>query len=384
MHDLIIVGAGPVGATLALGLADADLDIAVIDARPEGGTLRGDRSLALSHGARLILERLGAWTALAAFTGAVTPIREIDVSQARGFGIARLRAEEVDLPALGYVVSYVALQSALDAALARAGIAVRYATSVNDVGGTPAYATVNLGGRSDPALTARLVAVADGTGTLISGVVRERHDYGQVALVARLWRNGPPDGVAFERFTADGPVALLPENDHYGLVWTMRPVEAEAAIARSEPEFLAALASHFGPRVQGFARVADRRVFPLALETSRPVVGTRTVVLGNAAQALHPVAGQGFNLGLRDAYELAQAILRLPPDGIGTTTMLADYAARRRTDRQAGILFTHGLVHLFGTDFPLVRWPRGIALALLDVLPPVKRAFTRAMLFGLR
>jgi 2-octaprenyl-6-methoxyphenol hydroxylase len=107
-------------------------------------------------------------------------------------------------------------------------------------------------------------------------------------------------------------------------------------------------------------------------------------VLGNAAQTLHPVAGQGFNLGLRDAYELAQAILRVPPEGIGATTMLADYLARRRTDRMAGIMFTHGLVHLFGTDFPLVRWPRGMALALLDVLPPVKRAFTRAMLFGLR
>ncbi len=384
MHDLIIVGAGPVGATLALGLADADLDLVVLDARPAGGTLRGDRPLALSHGARLILERLGVWAALAAIPQAVTPIREIDVSQARGFGVARLRAGEVGLPALGYVVSYLALQSALDAALARTGIALRYATSVTDVGGTPAYAAVSLGGNSETILTARLAAVADGAGTVISGVVRERHDYGQVALVAKLWRNGPPDGVAYERFTSEGPVALLPENDHYGLVWTMRPGEAESALARPAPDFLAALASHFGPRVPGFAKVADRRTFPLALETSRPVAATRTVVLGNAAQTLHPVAGQGFNLGLRDAYEFAQAILRVPPEGIGTTTMLADYRARRRTDRMAGIMFTHGLVHLFGTDFPLVRWPRGMALALLDVLPPVKRAFTRAMLFGLR
>jgi 2-octaprenyl-6-methoxyphenol hydroxylase len=136
--------------------------------------------------------------------------------------------------------------------------------------------------------------------------------------------------------------------------------------------------------VRGFARVAERRTFPLALEVSRPVVTARAVVLGNAAQTLHPVAGQGFNVGLRDAYELAQAIVASPRDAIGSPAMLAAYAARRRNDRAAGIAFTHGLVHLFGTDLPFVRWPRGMALALLDALPPAKRAFTRAMMFGLR
>jgi 2-octaprenyl-6-methoxyphenol hydroxylase len=136
--------------------------------------------------------------------------------------------------------------------------------------------------------------------------------------------------------------------------------------------------------VRGFARVADRRAFPLALEFSRPPVASRAVVLGNAAQALHPIAGQGFNLGLRDAYELTRTLREAPPEGIGSPAMLAAYAARRRSDRWAGIGFTHGLVHLFGTDVPLIRWPRGLALSLLDALPPAKRAFTRAMLHGLR
>jgi 2-octaprenyl-6-methoxyphenol hydroxylase len=384
MPDICIVGAGPVGATLALALRDADLDVVVLDARPPGGTLRGDRSLALSHGARLILERLSAWTALAAVPGAVTAIREIDVSQARGFGVARLTAEESGVPALGYVVSYVALQGALDAALASAGIGVRFGVQVRDVSGGPDRATVQTGDGPAESIHAKLAAVADGSGNVVAGVERERHDYGQVALVAKVWLDGAESGVAYERFTSKGPVALLPEQDHHGLVWTMTPDEAARALGLDDGAFLAALAAHVGGRVRGFARVAERRTFPLALEVSRPVVTARAVVLGNAAQTLHPVAGQGFNVGLRDAYELAQAIVASPRDAIGSPAMLAAYAARRRNDRAAGIAFTHGLVHLFGTDLPFVRWPRGMALALLDALPPAKRAFTRAMMFGLR
>jgi len=384
MHDLCIVGAGPVGATLALALVDADLDVVVLDARPAGGTLRGDRSLALSHGARLILERLGAWTALAAVPGAVTPIREIDVSQARGFGVARLSADDEGLPALGYVVSYVALQGALDAALAQARIGVRFGVAVEDVDATPDHAVVSIGGDRPATVEARLAAVADGSGSVVAGVERRKHEYGQVALIASVWADGAEPGVAYERFTARGPIALLPERDHHGLVWTMSPAEAERAIALPDDAFLSALAAQFGRRVRGFSRVAGRRTFPLVLEFATPVVARRAVVLGNAAQTLHPVAGQGFNLGLRDAYGLAQAILASPREAIGSGAMLASFAAARRTDRAAGIAFTHGLVHLFGTDAAILRWPRGMALAVLDALPPAKRAFTRAMLFGLR
>jgi 2-octaprenyl-6-methoxyphenol hydroxylase len=384
MHDVCIIGAGPVGATLALALADTDLDIALLDARRPGETLRGDRSLALSHGTRLILERLDAWCALCSVPGAVTPIREIDVSQARGFGAARLAASELELPALGYVVSYAALQRALDQALARQGIAVRFNAAVSDVGGNRDVATVEIAGDATAGVHARLAAVADGTGNIVFGMARARHDYGQAALVAKVWTDAPRNGVAYERFTAKGPIALLPEQDHYGLVWTMPPEEARRAIAMPDRDFLAALASHFGPRVRGFARVSDRRSFPLVLEVSRPVVATRVVVLGNAAQALHPVAGQGFNLGLRDAFDMARTIVASPKSAIGSPEMLERYASRRLSDRTAGIVFTHGLVQLFGTDLPFVRWPRGMALALLDALPPVKRAFTRAMLFGLR
>ena len=382
MHDAVIIGAGPVGATLALAIAGHDLDVVALDARTPGETPRGDRSLALSHGSRLILERVGVWTPLARVDGAVTPITTIDVSQAGGFGMTRLEAADHRIEALGYVVSYAALQAALDAGLARAGVDVRYATEAIGVSGSAMHATVSLADTST--IAARLAVVADGAGTSVAGIRRTRHDYGQVALIASVWLDAPPSGVAYERFTGEGPMALLPERDHYGLVWTMRPDEGEAMLALDERAFLSALSARFGTRVTGFRRVASRRVFPLALERAKPIVSTRSAVIGNAAQQLHPVAGQGFNLGLRDAWELAETILDTPRESIGSPAMLARHARRRSRDREAGIAFTHGLIRTFGNDRAAIRWPRGVALALLDATPPAKRAFTRAMLFGLK
>ncbi len=381
-HDVAIVGAGPVGGTLALALADADLDVVAFDARAAGTAVRGDRSLALSHGARLIFERLGVWPRLGAMAGAVTPITTIDISQAGGFGVTRLDAREQGLPALGYVVSYVALQGAIDAALATTRTVVRFGTPVAQVGGTGEYAMVGLQDAAAQPVLARLAVVADGTGTAVAGVSRERRDYGQTAVIAKVWMDHPHAGVAFERFTPAGPMALLPEGDHYGLVWTMTPVEADVVMALSDDAFLARVGASFGARVSGFQRMAERRRFPLALEFARPATAARTVLIGNAAQSLHPIAGQGFNLGVRDAFELARVIVEGPRDRLGDRAMVAAFAARRRVDRLAGMAFTHGLTRMFALDHPAIRWPRGMALAFLDAVPPVKRAFTRAMLYG--
>jgi 2-octaprenyl-6-methoxyphenol hydroxylase len=384
LHDVAVVGAGPVGATLALALDEGDLDVVVLDARAPGETLRGDRSIALSHGAHLVFDRLGVWEHLAAIADAATPITRIDVSQAGGFGRATLLAEEQGVPALGYVVSYRALQGSLDAALAARGVPVRHGVTVRSVGGTPAYAAVELDDANAQPLLARLAAVADGTGAAVAGIARRRHDYGQVALIAKLGCRQPHEGRALERFTPEGPVALLPEGDHYALVWTVAAERAAEMLALDDNAFLVRLAHHFGTFHAPFERVTERRAFPLVLEYAANAVGARCVVLGNAAQTLHPVAGQGFNVGVRDAWVLAQATLDVPRERIGEAAMLARYARSRMPDRWAGIAFTHGLVHLFGNDLPLLRWPRGLALTLLDALPPLKRAFTRTMLFGLR
>jgi 2-octaprenyl-6-methoxyphenol hydroxylase len=384
LRDVAIIGAGPVGATLALALARGDLDVVAFDARTRGQVLRSDRSLALSHGSRLIFERLGVWAAVNATTGAVTEITAIDVSQRGAFGTALLDADEQGLPALGYVVSYAALQAALDAALSRSKSHVEHGVAVKHVGATPAYAYVD--GERDGAMIeciSRVAAVADGGGH-VAHAPRYRHDYQQMAVVAKLWTEEPHNGLAYERFTSDGPLALLPEGDHYGLVWTATAQRAAALVALRDTDFLSELAGHFASRAVRFLRVEDRRMFPLALDVATRVTSQRVVLLGNAAQALHPVAGQGFNLGVRDAYELAQELLDAPRDVMGTSANLSAYARRRRTDRWAGIAFTHALLGIFAGRSRVLRVPSGIALALLDTSPLAKRAFTRMMLHGLR
>ena len=381
MPDICLVGAGPVGSALALALAGSGVDVVALDARARGATLRGDRTLALSHGARLIFDRLSVWGALAETPGAVTPIERVDVSQAGGFGTVALDAADLGLPALGYVVSYVALQSALDAAIERAGVDVRYGTSVERVDAAPDRALVRRSGGGDP-IEARLAVVADGTGAALSGIERVRHDYGQVAVIGKIATARPHRGLAYERFAPAGPIALLPEGDHYGFVWSLAPDRAQETIALPDDAFVARFASQFGRRRTDFLRSWGRKAFPLVLEYAKPPVATRIAAIGNASQTLHPIAGQGFNVGLRDAWELKRVIAAGPREAIGTRAMLDQYVARRRKDRWAGLAFTHGLVHLFGTDLPFVRWPRGLGLALLDAAPPLKRSFTRAMLFG--
>ena len=304
------------------------------------------------------------------------------MSQAGGFGMATLQARDQGLPALGYVVSYRELSAVLDAALASAPIAMRHGARVADIGATRAYAAVTLE-REGEAMLARLAVIADGSAGVAGSMTRRRHDYRQCALVAKVWSRQPHNGRAYERFTAEGPVALLPEQDHYALVWTAAPARAEALLALPDEAFLSALAERVAPRRTDFVAVRERRTFPLALEIASPVVSTRCAAVGNAAQALHPVAAQGLNLGLRDGYELARTILDVPRESIGSRDMLARYAGARRTDRLAGVAFTHGLLSVFGNASPWLRWPRGLALTALDAVPPLKRAFTRAMMFGL-
>ena len=290
MHDVVVVGAGPVGATFALALRHADLDIVVLDARAADEAARADRSLALSHGARLILERLGVWTPLAGTAGAVTPIFTIDISQARGFGSVELTASEQGLPALGYVVSYRALQSALDAALARSGIDVRFGHEARAVTGVADRVSIELASTAGEPLHARLAVVADGAAAAVRGITRKRHDYDQTAIVCEVALCHPHRGIAYERFTADGPVALLPERGHYALVWTQAPAAAARALALPDAEFLAALATHFGSRVRGFTGVRARRAFPLTLEVARDTTAARIAVIGNPVSVPGEVA----------------------------------------------------------------------------------------------
>ena len=388
--DVVIVGGGPVGATLALALAQGapsglgcgdPFAVTVLEAQRDFSATPDARTLALSHGSRLILERIGIWQKLSD----PTPITRIHISQRGHFGRAMLSAKEAGMPALGYVINYAGLQQALHEALSKAPVNYLTGAVVREVR-PDADAPSLVFDRDDAAheLGGRMLALADGGRSLASlpGVQRESRDYGQCALVCQVRTERPHDHLAYERFTPQGPAALLPFRDGYALVWTTSPQQAQEMLAWDDSTFLAQLHAHFGDRQGRFVWAGARASFPLTLKTTKPLTLPRTVLIGNAAQTLHPVAGQGFNIGLRDAFELAQGVLSVPREQVGSPAMLAAYAAGRRLDTGGGIFFTDLLVRGFSNDLPVLREARAAALSVLDVLPPLKNFVVRRMIFG--
>ncbi len=376
--DIAIIGGGPVGSALALSLRESGLQIVLLEARSAAA---GDvRPLALSHGSRLILERLGAWPELAA---GATPICNIHVSQRGGFGRAGLGAPEVGLPALGYVVDYGRLAEALERVVAKAALLeCRTGARVTKwQGGDESRIDYEVNGAAKE-LNARLIVVADGGGSRV--VDSESVDYRQQAVTARVVSERTHNNTAYERFTRHGPLALLPDGDGWALVWTTSPDRAQKLCACEEADFLEQLQAEFGARVGRFVAVSRRKSYPLVFREMRHSSPERVVFIGNAAQTLHPVAGQGFNLGLRDAWELGELVSRPHTPEIGTRQWQDLYEIRRRLDRRAGAGFTHALVQLFSNDLLPLRWGRGMGLALLGSMPPLKNFLIRRMVFGAR
>jgi 2-octaprenyl-6-methoxyphenol hydroxylase len=372
-EEIVIAGAGPVGLALALALARGGRTPRLYDARPAGAAAHDARVLALSHGSRQILERLGAWPGIAA-----TPIRSIHVSQQGGFGRTVIRATDHDLPALGYVAEASGVSGALEAALAEAGVRPVCDTRIEQEAPGDDDIIVSLSGAEGAATVAtKLVCHAEGAA---QGEAIGR-DYRQQAVIAVAETAAPHRNLAYERFTAGGPVALLPYGSAYALVWTAADEAARDLLALHDDAFLARLQQQFGTRLR-FTRCGPRRAFPLALRMRRQPTAPRSVWLGNAAQTLHPVAGQGYNLALRDVWQLCE-LLREGGDP-GSPALLARYAAARRLDRYATAGFTDGLIRLFGGGNPLLAAARGSGLALLDLLPPAREFLARRMMFGAR
>lgn len=373
-HDVAIVGAGPVGAALAALLARPGLDVAVFEARP--GPATDDRTLALSHGSRELLEGAGAWPASS------TAITSIHVSQQGGPGRTLLEAADAGLPALGYTVGYAAVEAALAARLRELAVPVRYGDAVRSIALHPDNAV--LGFASGLEASARLLVLADGgaNASRIPGVAFREKDYLQSAVVGAVRTDRFHGHRAYERFTPSGPMALLPVDDRYGLVWTASPAEAERLLALAEPAFLALLQERFGDRAGRFTSVAARSAFPLRLRAVNTPVALRTAIVGNAAQAMHPIAGQGLNLGLRDAAGLAAAIGDAPPGAVGDAAMLDAYRRARRRDASRGIAFTDMLVSTFADARTIPTWGRGLALAAFDFLPPARRWLADRMIHG--
>lgn len=376
-RDVLIVGGGPVGAALAVLLADTGLSVSILEAREVDAD--DPRAIALSYGSARLLQRIGAWEhALPR-----TPIDSVHVSQAGGWGRTRLTAQEQRLPALGYVVAYGSVHAALARRVQelpgielRTGVPVRALDALADA----ATLSVDAGGTAET-LQARLVVLADG-GRISSALVEQRErDYGQSAVVADVACDLPHGGRAYERFSPRGPIALLPSGEGYALVWTVETAAAAQLAALPDAAFVEALQDAFGERAGCFVRCGARSVFPLRLRMAQAPRMPRVVLLGNAAQTLHPVAGQGLNLGLRDAQALA-ATLAETAQSLDDGQFAQRFHRLRRADRLVTAGITDSLVRLFSNDLAPLRALRGCGLTLLDLLPPAKRAFAQRMTFG--
>lgn len=390
MQDVILVGGGPVGAAAALGLARAGVEVTLLEAR--SSLLADDRrTLAIAQGSREILEDLGAWPD----SHEVTPLLDIHVSQKGHFGQTVLTAAEAGVPALGYVMRYNALVQALARALQRSPVRVLTGATVQAVQSQATHATVHWSDAAETRQASTALAIlADGGRALTAATfgTPQESPYTQVALVAQVETDHYHQGRAYERFTPTGPVALLPLERHYALVWTDSQAAVEALIALPEDQFLARLQRHFGDRAGRFLAVRARSWFPLTLKVVPSVTRAHCLCIGNAAQTMHPVAGQGFNLGLRDAATLcaqvqawaAQRPAATPPDSawLGSAAMLAQYVQARTLDRRAGLSMTHALVTLFSNDWPLLPQLRGQALTAMNWLPGARRTLSRVMMFG--
>jgi len=388
--DVVIVGGGMVGASFALALRATNLRVLLIESvSPESAAQPSfdERTTALGNGSKQIFESLGVWQAMAAES---SPIRAIHVSDAGRFGVARLDAREQGVHAFGYVVPNRVIGRALWQAL-RATPNVTLAVpaqlksaTLRDDGVLLDVVTETTTERGNEKETERIraaVAVAaDGAGSVLrasAGIDASVEDYEQVAIVVNAATERPNNGEAFERFTASGPLAVLPvTGGGYTVVWAVAPARAAELVALDENAFAAELLAAFGWRAGRWTRIGRRNTYPLALSRAAETVAGRVVLIGNAAQALHPVAGQGFNLGLRDAATLAEMLAgaAAEPD-IGK--LLAKFAAWRAEDRQGVTRFTDGLVKLFGNDTPGVGLVRNFGLLLFDLSPAAKRALSR-------
>lgn len=387
--DVAIVGGGLVGASLALGLAGTGVRVLLVENVAPGSAAQpsfDERTTALGNASRRIFQGLGVWEEISREAAA---IRAIHVSDAGRFGFARLHAAEHGIEAFGYVVPNRVIGAALWGRLTgAAGVDVRVPASVEDLDITTerAYFTLVTSASTREVTSARLLVAADGAHSAVraaAGIDASIEDYDQVAIAAAVMGDRGHDGTAYERFTPAGPVAVLPlRGGGYGTIWSCPPQRAAELLALSDEAYLAELQHCFGWRAGRFRRIGRRASYPLKLTRAATPVARRTVLIGNAAQALHPIAGQGFNLGLRDAALLAEVIAAATGDA-GSPELLRKFSDWRAADRGGVVRFTDGLVRLFGSRVPGAGLMRNLGLLAFDLSPPAKRALARVSLgFG--
>lgn len=382
-YDIVIIGGGPVGMALSLALQDTGISSLLLEARGLPEKDEDPRPLALSYGSHLILHRLGVWSGLVK----KTPITTIHISNRGSLGQTILTPQDAGVPTLGFVVNYHDLFRAMHQRLTASTSGYMAGAIVTGLDTTENSGTVHFNYQDqEQKITAKLIVLADG-GKLaqqLPDVAYQSHDYHQFAVVGNVKAEKKQSGIAYERFTNDGPVALLPNEEDFALVWTVSPEAVHEITALNETDFLFRLHRHFGDRLGNFTHAGKRSAFPLTLKYALNVTAQRVALIGNAAQTLHPVAGQGFNLGLRDAYELAHEAIDAQNTSrdIGAPAMLSNYRQKRQIDSGGGRFFTNSLIKLFSNDNPLLKHACGIGLITLNCTPPLKRFVARRMIFG--
>jgi 2-octaprenyl-6-methoxyphenol hydroxylase len=382
--DVLIVGGGLVGASLALALGRAGLDVAIVEAHPfriNEQPNYDERSIALAQGSQRIFSGMGLWDSL---QDTVCPIHTIHVSDRGHFGFTRLKREQEGVEALGYVASARLLGNALIRKLEKTDVRLLTPAQLESfrVDAQQVHATIDLDGKPVE-YRARLLVAADGVQSQVRdrlGIETHQWDYGQTAVIANVSPDQPHHNVAYERFTDTGPMALLPLNEgHCSLVWTLRADQVDEVMALDDAEFLSRLQERFGYRLGRFEKVGTRYAYPLQLLRAKQSTAQRLALIGNAVHTLHPIAGQGFNLGLRDVAALAEVIIDAQRSGNdpGGDAVLQRYAEWRQADQRRVVAFTDGMVRLFGQTLPPLVGLRNAGMLALDLCPPAKRWFGR-------
>lgn len=383
-YDLVIVGGGLVGGSLALALQHAPLRIAVVEAATDSerrASPAGHRALALARGSAQILDRLGLW-------GEIEPsasrIERIHVSDRGHFGKTRIDASHEAVEALGYVATARLIEDRIATALQQASPElIQPARVIGLKAGEDCICVTLKQGEEHVHLTSRLVVAADGSQSSVRTLLdigQTVRDYRQSAIVVEVTTERATRGTAYERFTTSGPLAVLPiGSKRCSVVWTLRHAEAEDVMALPDRMFLELLQQTFGYWLGRLELDSPRQRFPLKLIQAARMTDARAVLIGNAAHQLHPVAGQGFNLGLRDAAQLAEALIARTAFGedIGDREFLTSYAALRKRDLAGVIFFTDSLVRIFSTDFQPIALARNLGLLALDCWPGAKQSLTR-------
>lgn len=375
--DIAIVGGGPVGMLLALNLHRQGKKILLIEARKPLQPVRDARTLALSWHSLSCLERAG----IRLDPEQISPIVRVNISQQRPFAVTELRADDLGLPMLGAAVDYTVLVAACEEALRRENVPVAWETPVASVAATARFGVVNT--QSGARISASWVVLAEGghLAAALPGIRVHTFDYRQSAVVATLNFSQPEPGVAWERFSSVGPMALLPYHGQYRLIWTRTPEAAKALQHAAAPDFTRAFESAFGFHMGQLKEVGTAAVFPLVLKQLNRVYSRRVICVGNAAQTMHPVAAQGFNLGVRDAATLSQMFET--SGSLNDNTLGEHYAAARRVDAHAIVGFTHSLVTLFDNPHPLLARGRRQVMTALQHIPALRRQFSRHLIYGL-